>query len=66
MEHVFFNTQPISAAVYIFWQIFHNWADTNVVKILRMLIPALQPSAQMLVHDIILPELGKLPLMEGW
>lgn len=63
MEHDFFTPQTVTAAVYIFRQIFHNWADSNVIKILRQLIPALQPGARILVHDLLLPEPGKLPLM---
>ncbi|TVY47475.1 O-methyltransferase [Lachnellula occidentalis] len=64
MEHDFFTPQPVVAAVYTFRQIFHNWADANVVKILRSLIPALRSGARVLVHDLILPEPGKLPLMQ--
>jgi hypothetical protein len=64
MEHDFFNPQPVTAAVYTFRQILHNWADTNVIKILRALIPALLPGARLLVHDLILPEPGTLPLMQ--
>lgn len=63
MEHDFFNPQPVTAAVYTFRQIFHNWADSNVVKILRALVPALQPGARVLVHDLILPEPGAVPLL---
>ena len=64
MEHDFFNPQPVTAAVYIFRQIFHNWADSNVIKILRSLIPALRPGARVLVHDLILPEPGTVSLMQ--
>ena len=64
MEHDFFNPQPVTAAVYIFRQIFHNWADINVIKILRMLIPVLQSGARVVVHDLILPEPGKMSLLQ--
>ena len=64
MEHDFFNPQPIAAAVYLFRQIFHNWADVNVIKILRMLVPVLQPGARVLVHDLILPEPGTMSLLQ--
>ncbi|TVY93429.1 O-methyltransferase, partial [Lachnellula willkommii] len=64
MEHDFFTPQPVVAAVYTFRQIFHNWADANVVRILRGLIPALRSGARVLVHDLILPEPGRLPLMQ--
>jgi O-methyltransferase domain len=59
-----FTPQPIIAAVYIFRQIFHNWADFNVVKILRMLIPGLRPGARVVVHDLILPEPGTVPIVQ--
>lgn len=62
MEHDFFNPQPVVAAVYTFRQIFHNWADVNVVKILRQLIPSLRAGAHVLVHDLLLPPPGVLPL----
>ena len=52
----------VIAAVYTFRQIFHNWADVNVIKILRSLVPALRHDARILVHDLILPDPGKLPL----
>lgn len=65
MEHDFFTPQPIAAAVYIFRQIFHNWADYNVIRILRMLVPALLPGARVVVNDLILPEPGTmLPMKE--
>jgi hypothetical protein len=65
MEHDFFTPQPVNAAVYTFRQIFHNWSDSNVVKILRSLVPALRPGARVLVHDlIILPEPGAVSLMQ--
>jgi O-methyltransferase domain len=63
MEHDF-TPQPVIAAVYIFRQIFHNWADANVIKILRNLVPALRPGARVLVHDMILPEPGTMPLVQ--
>lgn len=51
MEHGFFTPQPVVASVYIFRQIFHNWADVNVIKILRQLVPALRRGAHILVHE---------------
>lgn len=62
MEHDFFTPQPVKAKVYIFRQIFHNWPDAHVVKILRQLIPAMQPGSRVLVSDQLLPEPGQLPL----
>jgi hypothetical protein len=64
MEHDFFTLQPVTAAVYLFRQIFHNWADSNVVKILQMLVPIMEPGTRVLVHDLILPEPGTVSLLQ--
>ncbi|EHK17895.1 uncharacterized protein TRIVIDRAFT_194407 [Trichoderma virens Gv29-8] len=43
--HDFFTPQPLSASAYIFRNIFHDWPDKYVVKILQQLVPALTPGA---------------------
>ncbi|MCJ1243551.1 hypothetical protein MMC30_000748 [Trapelia coarctata] len=60
MVHDFFTPQPVVADVYYFRWIFHNWPDKYCVQILRCLIPALKPGARVLIHDICMPEPGKI------
>ena len=60
MPHDFFMEQPIRADVYLFRNIFHNWSDAHVVKILKATVPALRPGAHVLVNDMLLPEPGTL------
>ena len=61
MEHDFFTEQPVSADVYLFRIIFHNWSDANVIKILKSTIPAMQPGARIVLNDYLIPEPGILP-----
>ena len=62
MEHDFFTPQSVKANVYVLRQVFHNYPDGHVIKILRQLIPALDPGARILVNDYVLAEPGKTPL----
>lgn len=61
MEHDFFREQPVSADVYLFRIIFHNWSDANVIKILKSTIPAMRPGARIVLNDYLIPEPGTLP-----
>ena len=56
MEHDMFTEQPVSADVYMFRFVFHDWPDKYVVRILRQLIPALKSGARIIISDSILPE----------
>ena len=57
MAHDFFTEQPVrEAEVYLFRNIFHNWSDMHVVKILRATVPALGPGARVVVNDYLIPE----------
>ena len=62
--HDFFSPQPVSADLYYFRWIFHNWSDVYAVRILQALIPALKPGARVLINDGILPEVGSVGGME--
>ena len=55
-----FTEQPVSADVYMFRFVFHDWPDAYVVKILRQLIPALKPGARVIIRDSNLPERNML------
>ncbi|KAH6653121.1 S-adenosyl-L-methionine-dependent methyltransferase [Truncatella angustata] len=65
VQHSFFDPQPEkNAAVFLIRQCTHNWADRDVVKILKSLVPGLEnsgPDTPLLINDIVLPELGKWP-----
>ncbi|KAK7750912.1 hypothetical protein SLS62_007175 [Diatrype stigma] len=65
MAHDFFTEQPVSADVYYFRSIFHNWADKYCVKILQNLIPALKPGARIIIHERILPGLETLSTVDA-
>lgn len=56
MAHDMFKEQSVSADIYLYRWVFHDWPDAYVVKILRQLIPALKPGARVIINDTILPE----------
>lgn len=60
MVHDFLTPQPVRAAVYYFRSILHNWPDKYCVKILRALIPVLEPGAKIVINDSIMPGPGTL------
>lgn len=61
----FFTEQPVTADLYYFRTVFHNWADKYCVKILRALIPALRPGARILIHERVLPGFESLRTEEA-
>ncbi|KAI1264672.1 S-adenosyl-L-methionine-dependent methyltransferase [Xylariaceae sp. FL1019] len=65
MAHDFFTPQPVTADVYYFRSIFHNWADKYCLKILLNLIPALRPGARIIIHERVLPGFEKLKTLEA-
>ena len=58
----FFAPQKhLGAAAYFIRQCTHNWADADVVRIFKSMVPALEASAPgtpFLINDMILPEPG--------
>lgn len=56
MAHDFLETQPVTADVYLFRWVFHNWPDDYCVTILKRLVPALEPGARILINDSLVPE----------
>jgi hypothetical protein len=62
--HDFFDTQSVSADVYMYRWIFHNWSDAYAIKMLQALIPVLKPDAKVLINDVVLPEAGSVGLTE--
>jgi hypothetical protein len=61
----FFTPQPITADVYYFRSIFHNWADKYCIRILQKLIPALKKGARIIIHERILPTINTLNTMDA-
>jgi hypothetical protein len=51
--HNFFEPQPISADIYIFKMILHDWPDEEAAKIIRGLIPALKTGARIIFFEYI-------------
>ena len=56
MTHDFFQEQKVRGDVYLFRWILHNWSDVYCIRILRALIPALNPGARILVHEHVMEE----------
>ncbi|KAJ4361264.1 hypothetical protein N0V95_002033 [Ascochyta clinopodiicola] len=54
-EYDFFTPQKTTADIYIFRHILHDWSDADTVRILRNLVPALQPGARVLISEGLLP-----------
>lgn len=64
--HSFFEPQPINnASAFLIRQVTHNWADADVVRIFKALVPGMENSASpdtpLLINDIIIPEPGVWP-----
>ncbi|KAL6715395.1 hypothetical protein ACLMJK_006356 [Lecanora helva] len=60
MSHDFFTEQPLKGDVYLFRNIFNNWSDSHVIKILRATLPALRPGARIVANDYLIPEPGSM------
>lgn len=60
MPHDFFAEQPIRGArVYHFRQIFHDWPDSECIKILRHTRDAMvSQMSTILIDEVVLPEVG--------
>lgn len=52
--HDFFATQPITADIYFFRWIFHNWSDKYCILILQNLIPAMKTGARVMVYEHVM------------
>ena len=54
----------VRAGVYYLRSILHNWSDKYALRILRALVPALEPGARVLVHELMLPEPNTVSITE--
>jgi 6-hydroxytryprostatin B O-methyltransferase len=57
--HDFMKPQTISADVYLFRFIFHDWPDHESVKIIQNVIPAMTKRSRIVVMDGVMPEIGE-------
>lgn len=55
VEHDLFTPNPITADVYMFRHVLHDWSDEDVVRIVENLVPALKNGARVLVSEGIMP-----------
>jgi predicted O-methyltransferase YrrM len=62
-KHDFFTEQTVQADVYLFRYIFHDWSDSNAIRILKALVPALRQGARIVINDYVLPEPGTMSLL---
>lgn len=58
VAHDLFAAQTVTAEVYFFRWVFHNWSDEYCLRILRAQVPALRPGVRIVVQDAIMPEPG--------
>lgn len=66
----FFAPQPhLGASAYLIRQCTHNWADHDVVTILKAVVPGLEgsaPGTPLLINDMIMPEPGAEGVPRIW
>ncbi|ETN40962.1 uncharacterized protein HMPREF1541_05242 [Cyphellophora europaea CBS 101466] len=60
--HDFFSAQPVSADVYYFRAIMHDWPDKYCIQILKALVSALRPGSRVVIQDPHTPD----PCTVGW
>lgn len=53
--HDFFKPQDLSADVFLFKSVFHNWPDKYVSQIVRNLLEVLKSGNHLIVFDIVVP-----------
>lgn len=57
--HDFTTPQTISADVYLFRFIFHDWPDDKAVQIIQNVVPVMKRGSRIIVMDALMPELGE-------
>ena len=61
-QHNFFDPEPVhDANAFLLRQCLHNYNDSDCIKILRAVVPALEkcnPRTPLLINEIIMPESG--------
>ncbi|KAL4891044.1 S-adenosyl-L-methionine-dependent methyltransferase [Aspergillus ambiguus] len=54
-SHDFFQTQTLSADVFLLKSVLHDWSDQYVLQIVRHLLDVLKPGNHLLIFDIVVP-----------
>ena len=58
--HDFWHDQPVKGAdIYFFRYIFHDWSDSNAIKLLRAVVPSLKAGSRVVINDACLPSYGE-------
>jgi hypothetical protein len=60
--HGLFDSQNVTAPVYFFRMQFRNLGDKYAVQVLKAQIPVLKPGVKILIQDVVMPEVGTIPL----
>ena len=55
VEYDFFQPQHVAADIYLLRHIFHDWSDSNIIKILKNLVPGLKAGSRVLVIEGVMP-----------
>ncbi|KAJ5100514.1 S-adenosyl-L-methionine-dependent methyltransferase [Penicillium angulare] len=63
-KHDFFTPQTVVGDTYYFRNIFHNWPDSQCVKILQQHLPVLRPKTRIIIDDFALHEPLTVPPFE--
>jgi hypothetical protein len=56
MPHNLLEPQAISADLYFFRWIFHNWSDQYCIRILKAQLPVLKPGNKLMVQEVLMQE----------
>ena len=63
-EHDFFKPQPAKADVYMMRHICHCWPDKYLIKILQNCVPAMSPTAKIVVVETVVLPPGQYDFLE--
>jgi demethylsterigmatocystin 6-O-methyltransferase len=59
VAHDFFLPQPVKGAkIYYLRRILHDWTDDDCVKILKNIVPAMDPYSRLIVDEVVMPDIG--------
>lgn len=56
VQYDFFQPQHVTAEIYLFRHIFHDWNDSNVIKILKNMVSGLKTGSRLLVIEGVMPK----------
>ena len=56
VQYDFFQPQHVTADIYLFQHVFHDWNDSNVIKILKNMVSGLKAGSRLLVIEGVMPK----------